>query len=483
MKTGTPPWCCPKRTEFWRLCCASWRATYEKNLLNRPAAWKIHAVRLIYNLLLPVLFLLSSPYYIWRLCRRPGWRSGFKQRFGYYGEEIQNFAIGREVIWLHAVSVGEINLCVELVRALESKWPRYRYLVSTTTTTGMAELNRKLGGHVAKVYFPVDLSGCVRRALEIVKPRAVIFLEAEIWPNFIWQTTDRRLPLCLVNARISDRSYPRYLKFKFFFKDLFQAFTLVCAQSDDYATRFTDAGCRPENVMVTGNIKFDTAKISGQSGPDASVLLAQAGFPVDAQILVGGSTHDGEEKMLACLFQRLRERFPRLYLVIVPRHFERARSVGRNLETTGIKYLFRSKLSPSTKMEPGTVDCLVVDSTGELMSFYTQATVVFIGKSILAKGGQNPIEPAALGRATVFGPNMQNFTDVVRIFLTGKGVVQVKSVVMLERAIEALLVDPQAAAKLGERGRQIVVENQGALQRTVALLSKHLDPTPLAGND
>jgi len=470
----------PSRLSFGDSIAQAGARLVKKILLILIVKWKIQAVRTLYNLLFPILFALSSPYYFLRLWRRGGWKNGFTQRFGFYNDDIKKCVAGKNFIWLHAVSVGEINLCVELVRTLESLSPQLRFLVSTTTTTGMDELRKKLPDHIAKIYYPVDFWHCARRALDLINPRAVIFVEAEIWPNFIWQATDRHIPLFLVNARISDRSYPRYLKFAFLFRKLFGSFTVVGAQSEDYAARLINVGCQPEKVEVTGNIKFDTAKIGNGKSLDIAGLFAQIGVLHDAQILVGGSTHNGEELMLAKIFQNLREHFPRLFLVVVPRHFERARDVSLALEKCGIKFAFRSKITPATKFDAGMLDCLIVDTTGELMNFYQTATVVFVGKSISAKGGQNPIEPAAIGRATVFGPNMQNFSDVANIFVRGNGVVQVRDAKELEHVLIELFNNADRRSELGATAQAIVRENQGALLRTAKLILQRI-PEDLAG--
>ena len=431
-------------------------------------------MRTVYNLLFPCLFALLSPYYFFRLWRRGNWRKGFSQRFGYYDEKIKRFSAGQDLIWIHAVSVGEIILCAELVRVLESLQPNLRFLVSTTTTTGMGELQKRLPKHIAKVYYPIDFPTCVRRVLESIKPKAIIFVEAEIWPNFIWQAADRRIPLFLANARISDRSYPRYLKLPFLFRRLFASFGAVGAQCEEYASRLRDVGCEPANVEVTGNIKFDTAKLSNANALDAGELLAQIGVPKSTPILLGASTHNGEEHILASQFQDLRKQCPDLFLILVPRHFERAREVGRVLDRCGLKFMCRSQILSATKMDTGTLDCLLVDTTGELMSFYQQASVVFVGKSIKAKGGQNPIEPAVLGRATVFGPNMQNFADVARIFVAGNGAIQVRDIHELKQSVAKLLSDSKHRTELGTRAQQIVHENQGALARTANMILRRL---------
>lgn len=432
-------------------------------------------MRFLYNILFLIFFIISSPYYFLKLWRRGNWRTGFQQRFGRYDTKIKQSITNRHILWMHAVSVGEMNVCTQVIRALEPRVPNLKIIVSTTTTTGMGELQKRLPPHIGKIYYPIDRRRYVARALDTINPHAIVLVESEIWPNFIWRARAKRIPLFLVNARLSDRSYPRYKKFGFLFRDLFGAFNAVGAQNEADANKLREIGCRPEAVRVVGNLKFDAAKLEGRPLLDVPALLAQLGVPAGAPVLVAGSTHAGEEGILAEQFLRLRARFPNLFLILVPRHFERARDVGQELAKRGIKYVYRSEIFSDTRRVPGELQCLLVNTTGELRYFYEHATVVFVGKSLTAKGGQNPIEPAALGKPVIFGPNMQNFADVVRIFLAQNGAVQVRDVAGLEEALAALLADPERRSELGKNAQRIVRENQGAVERTVDMIVSHLE--------
>jgi 3-deoxy-D-manno-octulosonic-acid transferase len=429
-------------------------------------------MRAWYNFLFGIAFILSSPYYFFKMWRRGNWRTGFKQRFGIYNNKVKQSVTNRHVVWMHAVSVGEMNICMQLIRGLQPRMPNLKIMVSTTTTTGMAELQKRLPANVGKIYYPVDRRKWVYRALGSIHPNAIVLVESEIWPNFIWRARSLGKPLFLVNARLSDRSYPRYKRFGFIFRELFGAFTVVGAQNEADAAKLRELGCAPEAVHVVGNLKFDPPPITGLL--DVPALLAQAGIGPDAQLLVAGSTHRGEERILAQMFLRLRQRFPKLVLVLVPRHFERARQVAEDLRECGVRFVYRSDIKPDMKREPDQAPCLLVNTTGELAHFYEHATVVFVGKSLTAKGGQNPIEPAALGKAVVFGPNMQNFADVVRVFLARDGAVQVRNIAELETTFASLFSEPERRAQLGGNARKIVQENQGAVNRTVELLVENL---------
>lgn len=396
------------------------------------------------------------------------------ERFGIYETKLKQAITNRDILWLHAVSVGEVNICTQLIRELEPRMPNLKIVVSTTTTTGMGELQKKLPSHISKIYYPIDRRKYVSRALGSIHPKAIVLVEGEIWPNFIWRANERNTPLFLVNARLSDRSYRGYKRFGGLFKPLFASFTGVGAQNEADAVKLRELGCRPEAINIVGSLKFDAAKIDERRLLDVSRMLRQLGVPEGARLLVAGSTHAGEEAILAEQFLRLRQRFPDIFLVLVPRHFERGKDVGRELTERGVKFIYRSEVSIKMQLKPGEVDCLLVNSTGELRYFYEHASVVFVGKSLTAEGGQNPIEPGTLGKAMVFGPNMQNFAEVVRNLLEHDGAVQVRDAAELEKVLGELLADPARCEQLGRQAQKVVRQNLGAIGRTVEMIVKHI---------
>ncbi len=407
--------------------------------------------------------------------RRGNWRPGFRQRFGRYSTKIKQAITNRHVIWIHAVSVGEVNVCTQFIRALEPRMPNLKIVVSTTTSTGMAELQRRLPSHIQKIYYPIDRRQWVRRALGTIHPEAIVLVEAEIWPNFLWRALDQKIPVFLVNARLSKRSWRGYRRFRFLFGPLFESFAGVGCQNEVDAARLLELGCRPEAVQVMGNLKFDSAKINERRLTDVPRLLEQLGVPGNAPLLVAGSTHAGEEAVLGEIFLRLRRRFPELFLVVVPRHFERGKEAGRDLAAKGVKFVYRSELTLNSRHQPGELNGLVVNTTGELKYFYEHARVVFVGKSLTAEGGQNPIEPGVLAKPMVFGPNMQNFEAITRALVDGDGAVQVRDAAGLERALEEILADPDRADALGRNALRVVKENRGAIDRTVEMIVAQLD--------
>jgi len=433
-------------------------------------------VRTLYNILFTIGFILSSPYYFMRMRRRGSWREGFAERFGRYATKLKQAITNRDTIWMHAVSVGEVNVCTQLIRALEPRLPNLKIIVSTTTTTGMGELRSKLPNHISKIYYPIDRRLYVNRALASLRPLAIVLVEAEIWPNFLWRARRLGIPVFLVNARLSDHSYRGYRRWRLLFRPIFAMLAGVGAQNEADAAKLRQLGCRPEAVRIVGSLKFDAAKLDERRLLDVPALLRKAGMRPGARLLVGGSTHAGEEAILAEQFLRLRLRFPDLFLVLVPRHFERSREVGREVAARGLKCVYRTEVMAHTRLKPGEADCLIVNSTGELKYFYEHATVIFVGKSLTAEGGQNPIEPGALGKAMVFGPNMQNFKEVVRSFLQHRGAVQVRDAAELERELGELLADKARREQLGRNALEVVHENLGAVIRTVDMIVDHLAP-------
>src|SRR5438874_2554314 len=330
--------------------------------MSWPGEWP-SIMKRVYNIFFTIFFLLSAPYYFLKMLRRGGWRDGLEQRFGRFSSKIKQAVTNRHVLWIHAVSVGEVNICTQLIRDLESRLTNLKIVVSTTNSTGMGELTRKLPAHIQKIYYPIDRREYVQRAIITVHPEAIVLVEAEIWPNFLWRARELRIPTFLVNARLSNRSYRGYRRFKFLFRPLFASFVGVGCQNEEDAQKLCELGCRSEVVQVVGNMKFDAAKLEERRVLDVPRLLRQLGIPEGARLLVGGSTHPGEEAILADVFLRLRKVFPDLYLIVVPRHFERGKEVGRELTARGIRFAYRSEMSVSTKYKPNEMDCLLVNTT------------------------------------------------------------------------------------------------------------------------
>ncbi len=431
-------------------------------------------MRFIYNLLFLFSFLLTAPFYFFKMWRRGHWKRGFWQRFGVFDTPIKAAVSNRNCLWIHAVSVGEVNLATQLIRSLERHAPNLKLLVSTTTSTGMSELKKKLPTHIIKVYFPIDWPMFINRALRVVNPEAIVLVEAEIWPNFLWKAQSRGIPVFLINARMSERSFQRYRRARFLFGGIFASFAGVGVQNEEDGQRMITLGCRPRKVKELGNLKFDSAKLDERPAFSVGDIFRQIAVPANPMVLVGGSTHEGEEAILGEIYVRLKKVFPNLFLVVVPRHFERSQDAGRDLKKSGVRPVFRTEVSMQSQSNPGEFDCLVVNTTGELLQFYACASLIFIGKSLTAKGGQNPLEPASLGKAIVFGPNMQNFRSITESLVGAGGARQVADAVELESVMLHLLANEQARNELGQAAMKVITENQGAVERSVQMILKPL---------
>ncbi len=432
-------------------------------------------IRWLYNRIFDLGLLIAAPFYFLKLWRRGGWFEDFGQRWGRYNGVLKQTLTNREIIWLHAVSVGEVNLCLQLVAALQHRLPYHKIVVSTTTSTGMAELKSRLPGNVSRIYYPIDRHRQVQRALSAIHPQVFVLIESELWPNMIWGLQRQGIPYFLVNARISDRSFRRYQKAGFFFRSIFGGFRGIAVQTPQDAERLNRLGVRPEAIHVTGSLKFDAAIPTGKAPINAPSLLKQVGVQADRTILIGGSTHAGEEAILAQIVGRLREDFPQLFLVLVPRHHERGGEVGRSLSEMGIRFLFRSLITPEFQADTGTFDCLLVNTTGELRSFYAGADLVFVGKSLTAHGGQNPIEPAALGKPVIVGPNMENFQTIMQQFLQAEAILQVADEAELETTLRRLLSRPNLREEIGKKAQAVVQQNQGAVNKAVDMISLEVE--------
>jgi len=427
-------------------------------------------IHLIYNILFSLFFIISAPYYFWKMWRRGNWQNKFFERFGLYNNQFKKRICHKPVVWFHAVSVGEVNICIRLVKEIFPKLKNYKIVVSTTTSTGMEGLLRGLPDEVEKIYYPIDFFFSVSRAFNVIRPTFIVIVEAEIWPNFLWTAQKKDVPVFLVNARLSERSFNGYQRFGILFKEIFKSFAAVGCCDEKDRERLIKLGCKPENVLITGNLKFDTSIVIGEGKLDVKGLLNKIGVPPYAKIIVGGSTHNGEEEILARIFISLKKQFPDLFLILVPRHFERTKSVVEVLENLKIPFVLRTEISQEKHYEPGSIQCLVVNTTGELKEFYKVATAVFVGKSLTAEGGQNPIEPAALGKPIVFGPNMQNFSAIVKILLNRQAAIQVKDEPQLEAVFQRILKDSEFAKKVGDNALKVINENRGAIEKTMSMM-------------
>jgi 3-deoxy-D-manno-octulosonic-acid transferase len=440
-------------------------------------------IRFVYNLFWPIGLLFFLPGYLRKMVRRGGYREKFGQRLGIYDCELRRRLSGQRSTWLHAVSVGEVNVALRLANSLRALEPDLRCVLTTTTTTGFALANHNAPPWIEVMYTPLDYWPIMRRAFSLIRPNRIILVEAEVWPNLAAEAHARQIPLVLVNARLSPRSEARYRRFRFFVAPTFRLIDLACVPEPQDVERWSALGVAGDRIYVPGSIKYDPEVHGEQEAAAASLPAApksnEAGWDAlsigapDQAILFGGSTHRGEEEILAAIFLKLRQQFPTLRLFVAPRHVERLPEVRAQLDTLGLQVALASEATNNPGLSDA--DCVLLDTTGELKRWYRIATVVFIGKSLTAHGGQNPVEPILAGKPVVFGPYMENFHTLAKALVAKQGVIEVPDADGLERAVGELLRDSKARQRLVHNAREVLSAHEGATARAAALIHE-LEP-------
>jgi 3-deoxy-D-manno-octulosonic-acid transferase len=424
-------------------------------------------IRFIYNLLWPIGLLFFLPGYLRKMVRRGGYREKFGERLGIYSRELRSRLSHQRSTWLHAVSVGEVNIALTLANSLRALEPDLRCVLTTTTTTGFALAKQKAPPWVKVMYTPLDYWPIMRRAFSMIRPARIVLVEAEVWPNLAAQAHAGGIPLMLVNARLSPRSEARYRKFRAFVAPTFRLLNLACVPERQDINRWSALGVPRDRIQVTGNVKYDPDGHSERNPVGASVSEVLSSVSPDHPVLFGGSTHRGEEEILARVFLRLRRQFPSLRLFIAPRHVERLAEIRAQLNASGLRIALASEVTDHGLNE---ADCILLDTTGELQRWYGVATVVFIGKSLTAHGGQNPVEPILAGKPVVFGPHMENFGTLAKALVTKHGAIEVSGADVLEHAIVELLRDSDGRQQLVNNAREVLKTHQGATARAAALI-------------
>jgi len=424
-------------------------------------------IRFLYNFLWPLGLLIFLPNYVAKMIRRGGYRAKFGQRLGIYDGEVRHRLSNQHPTWLHAVSVGEVNIALKLANALRAIEPDLRCVLTTTTTTGFALAGRTAPPWIEVMYTPLDYWPIMRRAVSVIRPARIVLIEAEVWPNLAAAAHALRIPLSLVNARLSPRSERRYRRFRFFVAPTFRLLDLVCVPERGDVERWTALGVSRNRIRVTGSIKFDPDVQAQSQSVATSLPDVLPGVSLDSLVLFGGSTHRGEEEILVTIFLRLREQFPSLRLFIAPRHVERLQEIRTRLSTLPLRVTLASE---DPTRGAANADCMLLDTTGDLQRWYGIASVVFIGKSLTAHGGQNPVEPILAGKPVVFGPHMENFATLAKTLVSNDAAMQVNDAESLERTVGELLRDSEARQRLVKNARAALCEHEGATTRAATLI-------------
>jgi 3-deoxy-D-manno-octulosonic-acid transferase len=425
-------------------------------------------IRFIYNLLWPIGLLVFLPGYLVKMFRRGGYREKFGQRLGFYDAVVRDRLARLNSTWLHAVSVGEVSIALKLARQLRTLQPNLACVLTTTTTTGFSFARKNAPSWMEVMYMPLDFWPIMRRAFAVIRPDRIVLVEAEVWPNLVAQARRRSVPIALVNARLSPRSEKRFLRFVRFVGPIFRRLDLICVPEIGDVERWRALGVRRERIRPVGSVKYDSSDLEVRREIQGIGMFHLSPLHPANLVLLGGSTHQGEEELLAQVFVKLRQQFPSLCLFLAPRHVERVREIRKRLEARGLVVRFSSEAATDPDAKP---DCVLLDKTGELQLWYGIATVAFVGKSLTAHGGQNPVEPVVAGVPVIFGPNMENFARLAQELVAKKGAIEVRDAVSLERAIQDLLADSGARRSLVENAEQIISQHRGATARTARLIA------------
>jgi 3-deoxy-D-manno-octulosonic-acid transferase len=413
---------------------------------------------ILYNVILIAMTVLLSPFFLFKILTVPKYRGGISQKLGRVRKRVRRVIHGTRPIWVHAVSVGEVMAAHPLIRELKKKYPGRKLVLSTVTVTGNYTALRRVPEADAVFFFPFDYPWIVRRVIRRINPLIFLVAETELWPNFFRELSHARIPSVVINGRISSSSYRNYMKFRSFFRQVFGLVTLFCMQSEDDATRIKEVGAPSERVMVTGNLKFDQKIPTIKSSP----VFIRPG----SKVITAGSTHRGEESVLLDIFRRLRKKYPELVLILAPRHPERFDEVEGLVNRLGYECQRR------TRPAAGAIkDVLLLDTIGELHSFYGICDIAFVGGSLVKVGGHNLLEPAAMKKPVIFSSYMFNFKEISEALISAGGGLLVRDKEELYAQIDALLSNPEEANLIGERAFRVIEANSGATKRTIEAVS------------
>ncbi len=422
-----------------------------------------------YNLAFLIFGLFYLPVFLAKINRTEDRTRLLAERWGSLSPEFQEKLVGKRTLWVHAVSVGEVMAVQKVIDGLLALSPSFHIVITTVTSAGQKVAKKMEGPKVSVCYAPFDLTHVVRNFFKVLGPECLLLVETEIWPNLLFEAKRAHIPVGILNARLSEKSAKRYNRFRMIFSSIFKQLDFVLAQSEQDAERFASLGVEKRRVHVLGNIKFDNvptlSKPISQLVPE---LKEQWGFDPDDWILVAGSTHPGEEKMLATIFMELRGRYPHLKLLIAPRHIERSAEIAKALKQDGLSVHLSTEGKKKTEV-------MILDQLGILKDVYALADAVFMGGSFVPRGGQNPIEPAHFKKAILHGPLVFNFKTLYQQLNLEGGALLVRDIPQLTFAWKRLLDDPAERKLIGENAFAVVTRLQGATQRHVDWVSKFLD--------
>jgi len=423
-------------------------------------------------MLYDIAFFMFSIFYLPTLLFKGKLHREFLERFGIFSRDKEvSLASGKDVIWIQAVSVGEVSLCKGLLPLLKERFPHSSIVLSTVTKTGN-DLAKNLFSNTATViYFPLDFTFIVKKVVAKIRPKIYVMVETEIWPNLLKEVYRGSIPAILINGRISNKSFGKYKLVRPFLKNILEEISLFCMQSKVYAERIISLGAPESKVRVTGNMKFDVNIAQGDKSVNRMRELI--GLKDGQELFVAGSTHNGEEEAILEAFKALVKDFPKLKLLIAPRHIDRVSEVEKTVKRCGLVSQRISNLN-TERTTPDGQGVLILDTIGQLNDVYAISTLVFVGGSLIRHGGQNPIEPAVLEKPVLFGPHMFNFNNITNVLLGNNAAMQVVDGKDLFEKSRFLLSNREELSSLGRNAKRIVLENRGATVENLKAISEVL---------
>lgn len=425
----------------------------------------LSVVRFILRWFYTLLLFAGLPLILLRLCWRslknPAYRARWGERFG-----IFKFPLPPGGLWLHAVSVGESIAAIPLIREFQKRFPTLPITMTTSTPTGSARVQSTFGDQIFHIYFPYDLPWCFERALKLIRPKLMILMETELWPNCLWKCRQLQIPVMIANARLSPRSMRGYGQIKLITQQMLECVNLVAAQSQRDGENFVKLGLAPQRLVVTGNIKFD---VSIKAGAQAEAKKLRENWGQGRLVFVAASTHAGEEEQVLSAFSEILKQFKEALLLLVPRHPERFASVAALIQQQGYSMALRSSGKPANE----NTQVFLGDTMGEMDLFYAASDVAFVGGSFSPIGGHNTLEPAAAGIPVIVGPHTHNFVEITQLLLVVNALVQVQDSRALAQAVLHWFHSPEARKEAGNAGKNAVEKNRGAVSKIVDLAQNH----------
>ncbi|HWR05912.1 3-deoxy-D-manno-octulosonic acid transferase [Sporomusa sp.] len=427
----------------------------------------------IYNILAVLLVILALPVFAVRSIHEKGFAERLKQSLGWLPEATMLQLAGKDVIWLHAASVGEIVAASPIVKEIRHELPGIPILVSVVTAAGHAMAKRIIPEADGIIFFPLDLPFLSRAVITKIRPRVFLLVETELWPNFLKAARDLNIPVMMVNGRISEKSLGRYCYFRSVLKDMLNTIVKFCMQSTIDAQYITRLGADVERVVVTGNTKFDQSYTKLDAAEKAALYQA-VGLRNPGSVIVAGSTHKGEEELLFAAFNQIVAEFPDTQFIVAPRDILRAGEIAELASRYKFTSVRRTKLAEGESLDLTNINMIIIDTIGELGKIYGVADIVYIGGSLVPRGGHNILEPAAHGKPILIGPHMFNFKDTYALLSERGACVTVKDSASVAETILGLLKNPAEARRMGNEALTIIKENQGASRKSAVHLKEVL---------